>query len=98
MGNVSGVDDICERMISLKVPLGMLISELTFYDSMVTLLLERRQMTDISPRAKAHAEEILNNIDAAMRLLTSLRQKLSGIVPKESGRQDEGSKKNTWGS
>jgi hypothetical protein len=69
---------VIEKLLGLKVPLGMIISELSFYEGMLDLTLKNKQtFSDVPGRITA---EVVQSIEAAIELLESIRNKLKGCL------------------
>jgi len=75
---------VIEKLIGLKIPLGMVISELSFYEGMLELTLKKEKTLAEVP--EKYAMEVLQSIDTAMELLASVRKKLQNCLPEESQR------------
>ena len=63
---------VIEKLMGIKIPLGMVISELTFYSGMLDLTLKNGKTPDVPDHLK---EEVMQNIEAAIEVLQSIREK-----------------------
>jgi hypothetical protein len=72
--------ELYEKIFSLKIPLNMIIAELSFYDARLDFLSSEQ----IPPELSNHIREVLQTTEVAVELLSSIQKKLSRHIRKKN--------------